>query len=904
MSVKNQPFSSNNLSISRIKQFQDYLEKATNNQETGELDLAIFYYKKANKINPQNTSVYHGLGQIFFNLSQWEDAVNIYRKGLKLDPNSDRLNYNLAEALVQLEQWEDAIIAYQQTLNINPNLAQIHRKLGDAFYYRASRDRKQILAHYLQLIEDNPHNIQNYHQALELEPRNAELYLKLGNCLVFNQKLDEAIVAYQTALQIKPDFAAAQIQLDKILKKNTDIEEIILDESSPDLQLQQAKRTLDKINNLKLHNFLVYQETIELPPVEKPLVSIILILYNRAELTLSCLYSILQNSFKSLEVIIIDNNSSDRTKELLDRIHGAKIIRNSENRHFLLASNQASEIATGKYLLFLNNDAQILGNSIDAAVKTIDSDQDIGAVGGKIILPDGTLQEAGSIIWRDGSCLGYGRGDDPELSQYMFQREVDYCSGAFLLTPRDLFRELGGFDEAYQPAYYEETDYCVRLHKAGKKIIYDPKVAILHYEFASSDKQNNAIELQQRNQNIFNTKHQDWLQSQPNPDIANILVASQRKGEHKSILFVDDRIPHPYLGSGYTRSHKILNIMSDLNCLVTFYATDISYSESWQDAYSDIRNNIEIIKDWGLQKLEEFLKARQNLYDIIFISRPHNMSHLNSILTRHNFLENVEIIYDAEALYCLRDFAYQELQNNPVSEETKQQKIQDELALASNSNLIISVSSLEQQKFIEYGYQKVEVLGHSLPSFPTPKQFSERKDILFVGAIYDLQSPNADSVIWLSQEILPLIKQELGETVRLLIVGNNSVPELKEKIAMVDEYSIKIEGRVDNLRDFYNSSRLFVAPTRFAAGIPHKVHEAAAHGLPLVTTSLIGKQLQWQNEQDLLVADNAQGFARQCIRLYQDESLWQRLRDNALAKVESQCSPEAFTQQLKNILLQ
>ncbi len=902
--MNNQLSSSNNLSISQIKQFQDYLEKATNNLEAEELDLAIFYYEKANSINPKNTSVYHGLGQIFLNLSRWEDAVNIYRRGLEIDPNSDWFYYNLAEALIKLEQWEDAIIAYQQALNINPNLPEIQKKLGDAFYQRASGAREQILSHHLQIIEDNPHDIQNYYQALELKPSDVELYFKLGNALVFHQKLDEATVAYQTALQIQPDFTPAQIQLDKILKKNTNLEDNVIDNLSPESQLQQAKRTLDKINNIKLHNFLFSQAEIEFPTVEQPLVSIILILYNRAELTLSCLSSILHNSFKSLEVVIIDNNSSDRTSQLLDRIHGAKIIRNVENRHFLLASNQASEIATGKYLLFLNNDAQILGNSIHAAVTTIDRDRDIGAVGGKIILPDGTLQEAGSIIWRDGSCLGYGRGDDPEASQYMFQREVDYCSGAFLLTPRDLFLELGGFDEAYQPAYYEETDYCVRLHKAGKKIIYDPKVAILHYEFASSAKQDNAIELQQRNQRIFNTKHQDWLQSQTTPDITNILAASQKKGEHKSILFIDDRIPHPYLGSGYTRSHKILNIMSDLGYLVTFYATDISYSESWQEAYHDITNNIEIIRDWGLQKLEEFLKARQNLYDIIFISRPHNMSHLNSILTRHNFLENVEIIYDAEALYCLRDFAYQELQNNPVSEETKQQKIQDELALASSSNLIISVSPLEQQKFIEYGYQQVEILGHSLSSFPTPKQFSERKDILFVGAIYDLQSPNADSVIWLSQEILPLIKQELGETVRLIIVGNNSVPQLKEKIAMLDESSIKIEGRVDNLLDFYNSSRLFVAPTRFAAGIPHKVHEAAAYGLPLVTTSLIGKQLQWQNEQDLLVADNAQDFARQCIRLYQDESLWQRLRDNALAKVESQCSPEAFTQQLKNILLQ
>ncbi|MDJ0680030.1 MAG: tetratricopeptide repeat protein [Xenococcaceae cyanobacterium MO_167.B52] len=900
--MNNQLFSTNNLSISQIKQFQDYLEKATSSFETGDLEVAISYYQKANKLNPQNTTIYRSWGETLFNLNRWEEAVKIYQQGLVIDPNSDILYYKLAEALVKLEQWENAIITYQQALNINPNLPGIHRKLGDAFYQRASRDKQKLLVHYLEIIRQSPNTIQNYHQALELEPRNVELYVELGNALVCHQKLDEAIVAYQTALQIQSDYAPAQIQLDRILQKDTPTEDKNINE--PELELQQAKKALDSINNLKLKNFFFSQTELEFPKVENPLVSIVLILYNRAELTLSCLDSILHNSFKDLEVVIIDNNSSDRTNELLDRIHGAKIVRNPENRHFLLASNQAGEIATGKYLLFLNNDAQILGNSIKAAVETIESDENIGAVGGKIILPDGTLQEAGSIIWKDGSCLGYGRGDDPESSLYRFQREVDYCSGAFLLTPRDLFIELGKFDEAYQPAYYEETDYCVRLHKAGKKIIYDPKVAILHYEFASSQKQNSAIELQKRNQQIFITRHKDWLKSQQNPDVGNILIASRRKRGYQSILFVDDRIPHPYLGSGYTRSHKILNIINELGFIVTFYATDISHSESWLETYSDISNKIEIVKDRGLQKLEDFLKSRPNYYDIIFISRPHNMSYLNSTLERHDFLDNVQIIYDAEALYCLRDFAYQELQNNPVSEEIKQQKIQEELALASNSNIVISVSPLEQQKFIQHGYPKVEVLGHSLSCVPTEQEFSDRKDILFVGAIYDLQSPNADSIIWLIEEIFPIINQQLGNEVNLVIVGNNSVPEIQDKIPQNYKNSIQIKGRVDNLLDFYNSSRLFVAPTRYAAGIPHKVHEAAAYGLPIVTTSLIAKQLQWQDGEDLLVGNNSEHFAFQCIKLYQDELLWQRLRDSALAKVDSECSPEVFTEKIKSILLE
>jgi GT2 family glycosyltransferase len=161
-----------------------------------------------------------------------------------------------------------------------------------------------------------------------------------------------------------------------------------------------------------------------------------------------------------MDIIIVDNNSSDDTASLLDRLEGATIVRNSANMHFLKAANAGAREARGRYILFLNNDAQVHPGSIQAAIETLEKSGDIGAVGGKLILPDGSLQEAGSIVWRDGSCLGYGRGGDPFAPEYMFRRDVDYCSGAFLLTRRETFMRLGGFDEAYQPFYYEETDFA------------------------------------------------------------------------------------------------------------------------------------------------------------------------------------------------------------------------------------------------------------------------------------------------------------------------------------------------------------------------------------------------------------------------------------------------------------
>jgi len=864
----------------------------------GRLQEAVTAFRRALEIKPDFDLSYYNLGLVLSNLKQWEEAVTAYQKAQEINPNLELLSeklanalYNLGENLTFRREWDEAIAAYEQALKLNPNLPFIYRKLGNAFHQRAIADRVIVLDYYRRMVKQYPEEEKYYHKLLSIQPKQTELYLGLANVLEKKGQLEQAMVTYQMALQLQPNNKNAAQKLEQILQQK-----------GKGVTLEKAKEELEKKTIEELDNFLANGSQLNFPKSEQPEVSIILVLYNRAELTLSCLNSILNNKFKSVEVIIIDNCSTDKTRLLLERITEATIILNQENRHFLLACNQASKIAKGKLILFLNNDAQILGDSLNTAVETIYFSEEIGAVGGKIILADGTLQEAGSIIWQDGSCLGYGRGDDPDAPPYMFKRSVDYCSGAFLLTKRDLFLEMGGFDEEYQPAYYEETDYCVKLLKSGKKIIYDPKVSILHYEFASSSSSEKAIELQKRNHQKFKEKHQDWLKLQYPADINNIIFARTAREKRQRILFIDDRVPHPYMGSGYTRSYGILERMVQLGYAVTFYPGDISYQENWESIYSDIDSEVEIMRGYGREKLEEFLLSRKGYYQLVFVSRPHNMEHINYILSRENLLTGAKIIYDAEALYCMRKLEQWRLKGEKVTEEEREKLIKTELELGKNSDYIVSVSEGERKQFLEFGYEQVGVLGHALEVKVTPNRFEERKNILFVGAIYERESPNVDSILWLSQEIFPLIQSLLGFEVKLLIAGTNTVEQMAEEVAKLGNEKIELLGRVDDLTELYNQAKFFVAPTRYAAGIPHKVHEAVAKGLPVVTTTLISQQLGWQPEIELLVGDNAAEFANQCVRLYNDAELWEKIRNNGLKRIANECSPDNFTETLKGIL--
>jgi GT2 family glycosyltransferase len=188
-------------------------------------------------------------------------------------------------------------------------------------------------------------------------------------------------------------------------------------------------------------------------------------------------------------------------------VDGAAIQRNRENRGFLRAVNGAAAAVRGRFILLLNNDAVPLPGALERAAARLAQDPLIGAVGGRIVDPTGRLQEAGPIVWRNANGIGFGAGRAPVHLQFRILRETDYCCGAFLLTPTEVFRGLGGFDERFAPAYYEEMDYCFRVRRAGLRCVYDPAISIVHYGRASAPSLFWPFRQMLRNRSTFRAKH-------------------------------------------------------------------------------------------------------------------------------------------------------------------------------------------------------------------------------------------------------------------------------------------------------------------------------------------------------------------------------------------------------------
>ncbi|MCW3015136.1 MAG: glycosyl transferase, partial [Solirubrobacterales bacterium] len=221
--------------------------------------------------------------------------------------------------------------------------------------------------------------------------------------------------------------------------------------------------------------------TIAFPTFAEPVVSIVIPVYNGAELTERCLRAVLHATDEiPYEVIVVDDGDDPEVRRLLDGLEGVVVLRNKENLGYLRSVNRGSAAARGQHILQLNNDTEPQPGCLAPLLSRLDSSPDIGIVVPKLLFPDGRLQEAGSIVWRDGNAYNYGFGAEEAAFPYNFTRDVDYGSAAAMLVRGSLWRELGGFDERFAPGYYEDVDLCFATRRHGQRVVYEPASRIIH----------------------------------------------------------------------------------------------------------------------------------------------------------------------------------------------------------------------------------------------------------------------------------------------------------------------------------------------------------------------------------------------------------------------------------------
>lgn len=211
------------------------------------------------------------------------------------------------------------------------------------------------------------------------------------------------------------------------------------------------------------------------------LTTIIISVFNQLKYTKQCIDFLFKNTDPIFEVIIINNGSTDGTKEYLESIKDKVIfINNSQNLGYAKANNQGAEIAKGKYLVFLNNDTIVQKNWLSEMIKLVESDKYIAIVGSKLVYPDGNVQSTGVVVSKGGFPYELYRKMDIDLPVVNKVREFQSVIGASMLVRKDVFLEVGKFDEKFIN-HFEDTDLCYRVRQAGFKVFYCPTSVVIHY---------------------------------------------------------------------------------------------------------------------------------------------------------------------------------------------------------------------------------------------------------------------------------------------------------------------------------------------------------------------------------------------------------------------------------------
>jgi glycosyltransferase involved in cell wall biosynthesis len=413
-------------------------------------------------------------------------------------------------------------------------------------------------------------------------------------------------------------------------------------------------------------------------------------------------------------------------------------------------------------------------------------------------------------------------------------------------------------------------------------VIYQPNAAAIHHEFGSATSWDASIELQRERRPLFASLHREWLSTQRSRN-DGVLAARSHPHGRRSLIFIDDAAPDRRLGAGFPRAAALVRALEALGYLVTIYETAGRGRSRQRD---DGLRAVEIVNG-GPGGLRAFLTSRRG-HDLVIVSRPHNMQYVKAVVGADLSALAVPCIYDAEAVFALREIGRQQIAGDRLSESQSRASIDAELRLTRGCAGVLVVSDAEKQLFTSAGSRPVFVVAHAIELQPTPNRFECRRTMLFVGA-FGPGSPNDDAVGFFCGDVLPALRRS----------GCARIPDALRASA---DASVTWHSDVDDLTPFYDEARVFVAPTRFAAGIPLKVVEAAAHGVPVVCTSLVARQLGWELGAELLVADTPSEFAVAVTSLFADRELWRRLRDAALARIKKDYSATGLRSALQAAL--
>ncbi len=581
----------------------------------------------------------------------------------------------------------------------------------------------------------------------------------------------------------------------------------------------------------------------------------------------------------SYEIVCVVNGAQFQwTNSLVGPLRGVRLIESAINLGFSGGYNLGVRHSRGKYIVLLNDDTIVQPNWLRPLIETAQRLPGVGVVGSCNLSMEGTIEEAGSVVFSDGQTMGVGRGLPGDSMEWDFVRDVDYCSASSVLVTREAWEAVGGLDERFHPAYHEDVDLCLRIREAGYRIVYEPRSRVLHHVSQSTDLSFRLL-LMRRNREIPLRRFIDKFRENVFPPrrVADIerhveRAAQRARGMRRQVLLVDDLLPSSGIGAGFSRPIQMLHDLADAREAVTVAPT-----------YMPERTT-DLLRDLGVRvvegPIEAFLRRPEIVFDAVIISRPTNLPYLDLIRETH---PEATVIMDHEALYHRRMFRQAAMATAP--DEAGRWKARAEDMLDQETRAVAAVDfnvciSEEEADFVRSvaGAAPVLVLEPRAPqTVPTPNSLVGRRDMLFVaGWMAGSESPNVGALEWFVERVLPRVRAVVPWA-RVRVTGASPPPEVR---ALASD-GVQVCGFVDDLAAAYSATRAVIAPIRVGAGVKLKTVEALEYGVPTVATVVGAEGIDLAGHEDALtITDDEVAYADRLIELLTDANAWRSARSS------------------------
>jgi GT2 family glycosyltransferase len=608
----------------------------------------------------------------------------------------------------------------------------------------------------------------------------------------------------------------------------------------------------------------VQLKPISFPEVTTPKVSVIIPAHNKVNVTYYGLCALLVAHNKaSFEVIVIDDASTDETADLENIVSGIRVVRNSEPQRFIRSCNAGVAKARGEYVVLLNNDTEVTVGWLDALIDGFERLDNVGLAGSKLLYPDGTLQDAGGIIWGTGNPWNYGNQANPWEPRFNYARQADYLSGAAMMTTRAIWDEVGGLSSYLEPMYFEDTDFAFKVREAGYKTWFVPSSVVYHFEGMSSDTDTSKgfKRFQEVNRPKFKRR---WARAfapfgkeGQQPDL------EKDRGIVGRVLFIDYTTPREDRDAGSYAAWREIELVQSLGYKVTFLPQNLAHMGHYTEALE--RSGVEVITAPFHLSITEFLERHAAEFDAVYITRYYVAQDTVDHIRKH--APKAKILLNNADLHFLRELRAAVSTDDPSRLAAMHSVREQELEMMKSADLVLSYNEVEHAVITSHTDGQARVMTCpwvvDIPENMPP--LTGRRGLSFLGSFK--HHPNVEGVEWFCKSVMPLLEKS---DAHLTIYGSG----MDDTIRALASEAIDPVGFVEDIADAYDRHRIFVAPLLSGAGIKGKVISAIAHGIPTVLTPVAAEGIGLRPGHDCMIAERPEDWGTAIMQLMDEDTHW------------------------------